>query len=490
MLLNQLLQPLTFYQVTKSIDGLNINQIEMDSRRVRQGDLFVCVRGTAVDGHDFADEAIQRGACAIVAERPLPVDVPVIIVPDTRKALSIISNHFYGYPTKEFRLIGVTGTNGKTTMTYLLEEVFREHGEETGVIGTIQMKIKDKTYPVVNTTPDTLFLQKHFRQMAGEGVTTAIMEVSSHALDQGRVYGCDFDIAIFTNLTQDHLDYHKNMDDYLRAKTMLFSQMGNVYSERPRFGIVNIDDPYSEFFLKSTPFETLTYGIDHDADIQATDIKLNPDGTSFTMKTPVGTVSIESSMAGKFSVYNLLGAAGGALCAGIPLETIQKAFQKTKGVPGRFETVYGGQNFGVIVDYAHTPDSLKNVLETARSFVKGKLRVVVGCGGDRDRDKRPKMARVAVSYSDEAIFTSDNPRTEDPGRIIEDMKKGVEKGSYQVEMDRRKAIQLAVEQAEAGDMILIAGKGHETYQEINGKRYDFDDRKVALEMIEMKLKGR
>ncbi|MBO8155336.1 MAG: UDP-N-acetylmuramoyl-L-alanyl-D-glutamate--2,6-diaminopimelate ligase [Bacillaceae bacterium] len=488
MLLSELLKTITFYQLTASIDGLNINELKMDSRNVQKGDLFVCIKGTAVDGHHFAGEAAEKGACAIVAERPLPVNIPVIIVPDSKKVLARFAYHFYGHPTRDLRLIGITGTNGKTTLTYLLEEIFRYHQEQTGIIGTIQMKIKDETYPVQNTTPDVLFLQKSFRKMVSKGVTTAMMEVSSHALDQGRVFGCDFDIAVFTNLTQDHLDYHKNFDDYLRAKTLLFSQMGNVYSNRPKFAVVNRDDPHGEYFIKSTPYETLTYGIHNEADVKAENIELKPDGTVFTMKTPKKSISVHTPLAGEFSVYNLLAAASAAICAGVPLSTIQKAFEKTKGVPGRFESVHVGQKFGVIVDYAHTPDSLKNVLKTIQSFVQGKVRVVVGCGGDRDRDKRPKMANIAVSYSDEAIFTSDNPRSEDPMLIIKDMEKGVEKGSYLVEADRRKAIEKAIDQAEEGDIVLIAGKGHETYQEINGVRYDFDDRKVALEMIEKKLK--
>ncbi|MRG85496.1 UDP-N-acetylmuramoyl-L-alanyl-D-glutamate--2,6-diaminopimelate ligase [Salinibacillus xinjiangensis] len=489
MKLTQLLKTIKFYHSEKKIDDIDVTGIEMDSRQVDNGNVFVCIDGFTVDGHQFAKMAEQKGACAIIAERPLSLDIPVIIVNDTAKALAQISNTFYENPSEKFQLIGITGTNGKTTLTYMLDEIFQLDGQKTGLIGTIQMKIINDTYSVKNTTPDSLFLQKSFHKMVNKDVDTVMMEVSSHALDLGRVYGTDYDIAVFTNLTQDHLDYHKNMEDYFRAKSLLFAQMGNRY-DQPKFAVINIDDPYGKRLVRSTAYEVLTYGIENQANVMAKNLSLNPNGTVFDLSTPVGEVHIESSLVGEFSVYNMLAASSAALCANVPLKTIQSAFSETKGVPGRFENVNCGQEFGVIVDYAHTPDSLENVLKTVQSLAKGKTYVVVGCGGDRDKGKRPKMANVAITHSDKAIFTSDNPRTEDPDQILQDMVEGLEATNFSVERDRKQAISQAIQQCQPGDVVVIAGKGHETYQEIGKERFDFDDCKVASEMIEKKLKGR
>lgn len=484
MKLSQLLETLRVYQTTKDINHVTVTGIEMDSRQVTPGHLFICINGFTVDGHDYAKQAEEKGAAAIVADRPLDVSVPVILVRDTSRTMAKLANAYYHNPTQKFQLIGITGTNGKTSTSYLVEAIFKHHKDKTGLIGTIQMKIGDKEYQVKNTTPDSLFLQKHFAEMVNEGVDTAVMEVSSHALDLGRVHGADFDIAVFTNLSQDHLDYHKDMDDYLRAKSLLFAQLGNGYdATKPKYGIVNRDDPYYEAFCNSTSQEVLTYSMDHKGDITAKDVKLSASGTTFTLCTPSGDKEITSPLIGKFSVYNMLAAASAAWVAGVDLETIQEALSTTKGVSGRFEPVLAGQEYGVIVDYAHTPDSLENVLETIQSFAKEKIYVVVGCGGDRDRTKRPLMAKVAVNYATEAIFTSDNPRSEAPESILRDMESGVEEGTFKTIVNRKEAIQYAIEQAKDGDVVLIAGKGHEPYQEINGVTHHFDDREVAAECI-------
>ncbi|WP_074597456.1 UDP-N-acetylmuramoyl-L-alanyl-D-glutamate--2,6-diaminopimelate ligase [Sediminibacillus halophilus] len=484
MKLTEIVDVLHFYRQSKDIENLSIKGLEIDSRNVEQGDLFICIKGFTVDGHLYAQQAEKQGAVAVIAEKPVDVSIPVILVNDTTKAVALLANKFYDYPTEKLNVIGVTGTNGKTSVTYLLEAIFKEQRKKTGLIGTIQMKMEDDCFDVKNTTPDSLFLQRSFQQMVNRKIDTVFMEVSSHALDLGRVYGCDFDIAVFTNLSQDHLDYHESMEDYLHAKSLLFSQLGNRYDEKkPKFAVVNKDDPHSKMLIKSTSQPVITYGIEKQADIQAIDVKLDANGSTFLLKTFDEEVRITSKLMGNFSVYNMLAAASAALCTGIPLHTIKRALESTTGVSGRFEPVNLGQPFGVIVDYAHTPDSLENVLETIRSFVKRKVYVVVGCGGDRDKSKRPLMAGAAVKYADLAIFTSDNPRTEDPQAILNDMVAGLQGNNFQVIENRQQAIDEAIRLAEKDDIVLIAGKGHETYQLVKGEVHDFDDRLVAANAI-------
>jgi UDP-N-acetylmuramoyl-L-alanyl-D-glutamate--2,6-diaminopimelate ligase len=461
-----------------------ITSIEMDSRQVKKGALFICIKGFTVDGHDFAKQAVENGAVAIIAERPLDVDAPVIVVRDSRRAMAVLADAFYGQPTHQLHLIGVTGTNGKTTTTHIIERIARKANKKTGLIGTVHIKIGDDTYPTKNTTPESLLLQRTFKQMVDEGVDVAVMEVSSHALHMGRVHGCDYDVAVFTNLTQDHLDYHGTMEEYRNAKGLLFSQLGNRYDhKRPKFAVLNNDDPASQYYKHMTAATVITYGIEADSDIMAKRIDIVPSGMSFDLITPHGTVRVKTRLIGLFNVYNLLAAVSACLVSGIPFSVIVEAIEEISGVAGRFETVDEGQNFTVIVDYAHTPDSLENVLKTIRQFAQKKVYVVVGCGGDRDRTKRPLMAKTAVKYADVAIFTSDNPRSEEPEQILRDMEAGVSSERYVTIVDRKEAIYYAVEQAQEGDIILIAGKGHETYQIIGDRVIDFDDRLVAREAI-------
>ncbi|MFG6118148.1 UDP-N-acetylmuramoyl-L-alanyl-D-glutamate--2,6-diaminopimelate ligase [Thalassobacillus sp. B23F22_16] len=483
MKLPELLRHIPYFQTNQPITEIEITGVEMDSRQVKEGDLFICLPGEHFDGHDFVDQAIKKGAAALVCERPLDVSVPYVVVPDSNRAMGSIANTFYKYPTTGMQLIGITGTNGKTSISYLLEEVFQMNQHKTGLIGTIQMKINESVYPVKNTTPDSLFLQKSFHTMKEQNVDTTIMEVSSHALDKGRVHGCDFDVAVFTNLSQDHLDYHSTMDEYLHAKSLLFAQLGNTYHpQHPKFAVINEDDDAADVMKRSTAQPVLSYGIQKEAAIMAKDLHLHEKGTTFTLSTPEGDTLINSSLMGKFNVYNMLAAAGAAIASGVKLAVIKKALEASKGVRGRFEPVEENQPFGVVIDYAHTPDSLHNVLQTMREFCKGKVRVVVGCGGDRDRTKRPLMADVAMEFGDHAIFTSDNPRTESPEQILDDMTDHLS-GGYDRIVDRREAIEYALETAQPGDMVLIAGKGHETYQDINGKRYEFDDREIARQLL-------
>ncbi|SHF49436.1 UDP-N-acetylmuramoyl-L-alanyl-D-glutamate--2,6-diaminopimelate ligase [Ornithinibacillus halophilus] len=489
MNLKEILSVLPYTTEIPNADTIEISSIEMDSRKVKSNSLFVCIQGFTVDGHDYIDEAIKKGAVVIVAEKKVKSNVPTLIVSDTIRFLAMASAKFYGFPTNKIPMIGVTGTNGKTTVTYLLEELFNHHHKKTGIIGTIQMKIGSDVFPINNTTPDSLFLQKTIRQMNSEGVDQVIMEVSSHALDLGRVYGCDFDIAVFTNLSQDHLDYHDSMDEYLRAKSLLFAQLGNSYDNTNRkYAIVNIDDPSSNIIRRSTAQPVMTYGLNVNADVRAENIILEASGTRFTLVTPIGDIEIRSRLIGKFNIYNMLAASSAALVSNIPLKIIQQSLASIEGVSGRFEPVDCNQNFSVIVDYAHTPDSLKNVLQTIKDIARNDIYVVVGCGGDRDRTKRPQMASIAVKYANRAIFTSDNPRTEDPQVILNDMTNGLTHNNYEVIQDRKKAISYAVNLAKENDIILIAGKGHETYQQIGLTKYDFDDREVASNAILAKEK--
>ena len=432
MLLLELLKALPFYTPINLNEKLLVNDIQINHRNVKEGDVFICIKGFTVDGHQFAESAVHNGAKVIVSEKKIEFnDATTIVVPDTSRALALLATKFFENPTSKLQLVGVTGTNGKTTTTYLIERICQEHDRKTGLIGTIQMKIGHKSYPIHNTTPDALHLQRSFRQMVEENVDVAVMEVSSHALDLGRVYGCDFDIAVFTNLSQDHLDYHKDMNDYLRAKSLLFSRLGNTYDNKRKFAIINIDDRSSDFIKKNTAQHIMTYGIDEYADVTAENIQFHISGTSFTLKTPLGNINIQSKLMGKFNVYNMLAATCAAIALNIPLDVIKKALDNIQGVDGRFEQVNEGQDFAVIVDYAHTPDSLENVLQTIQGFKKGKVYCIVGSGGDRDRSKRPLMARVATKLSDFAIFTSDNPRTEDPMQILNDMIEGLKETNYQ-----------------------------------------------------------
>ncbi|WP_066289403.1 UDP-N-acetylmuramoyl-L-alanyl-D-glutamate--2,6-diaminopimelate ligase [Bacillus sp. FJAT-29937] len=475
------LQPYMAY----SGENPDISSIENDSRKVEKGSLFICIKGFTVDGHDFASSAVKKGAAAIISEKEMNLSIPVIVVRNTRRAMSLLADSFFKQPSKKLHLIGITGTNGKTTTSHLIEKILSDYGRKTGLIGTMYTKIGNKISEVKNTTPDALTLQRIFKQMADAGVQSTVMEVSSHALDEGRVHGCDFDIAVFTNLTQDHLDYHKTMDEYRNAKGLLFAQLGSAFRYNPpKYAVLNNDDSVTNHYIKATSAHVLTYGIDQPADLRAVNIQMTAFGTSFELHSPFGAYQISMQLVGKFSVYNVLAAIGAGIASGIPMKPIIQSIEEVKGVSGRFETVDAGQKFTVIVDYAHTPDSLENVLKTISQIAAKRIFVIVGCGGDRDRSKRPLMASIACQYGTNAIFTSDNPRSEDPQVILADMEAGVKGQKYKVILDRKEAINYAINMAAEGDVILIAGKGHETYQLIGNQVYDFDDRLVAKEAIE------
>ncbi|UWG98430.1 UDP-N-acetylmuramoyl-L-alanyl-D-glutamate--2,6-diaminopimelate ligase [Dehalobacter sp. DCM] len=478
-------QQRTIAEITAGINGAEalgdttaiISGITHDSRRVTRGDLYVCIRGYKSDGHDFAGAAVQAGAAALVVEEYLPLDIPQIKVADTRHMMGYLAAAVYGYPACCLELVGVTGTNGKTTVTHLIERIVQQCGKKTGLIGTLGSRIGDKEYPGEHTTPESTEIQQLMAEMVSQNVQLAVMEVSSHALDLGRVNGCLFNAGIFTNLTQDHLDYHKDMEEYLKAKSLLFSGMNG--GKKNQLAVLNADDTACGFLKeqsKKAGCRIVTYGIEHNADYKAGNIRLSDRGVEFTMHYRRKEAELFYSTPGKFSVYNVLAAAAWALESGYDPDNVIKALAGIHGVPGRFESIRQGQPFLVIVDYAHTPDGLENVLRTAREITSGKLITVFGCGGDRDRKKRPLMGEAASRYSDHLVVTSDNPRTEDPAKVIEDILPGISGVDYIVIQDRRSAIGEASAMAEPGDTVLIAGKGHEDYQIIGTEKIHFDDR--------------
>ncbi|WP_138493221.1 UDP-N-acetylmuramoyl-L-alanyl-D-glutamate--2,6-diaminopimelate ligase [Paenibacillus pinistramenti] len=466
--------------------------IQIDSRKVAPGDLFICLPGHTVDGHDYADQAEAKGAAALVVEKHLPGSrLPQLLVKDSRLAMAVLANVYYQFPSQKLKVIGITGTNGKTTTSYLIESILEYAGKKTGLIGTIQRRVNGAAYPMSGTTPEALDLQSYLHEMVDSGTDYCVMEVSSHALEQGRVKGTEFRTAIFTNLTQDHLDYHHTMEEYRAAKGLFFSRLGNGYAAQEKdrkYAVLNADDEASVYFSKLTAAEVLTYGVERSADVRASAIQVTAAGTKFHVETFAGQTDITLQMVGKFNVYNALAAITAALLEGISLETIKASLEAVKGVDGRVEAVNEGQPYAVIVDYAHTPDGLENVLKTVKEFAEGRIITVFGCGGDRDKTKRPLMGRIAAQYSDYMVITSDNPRTEDPEAILKDIEAGLKDqqtpdSRYELMEDRREAIHKAIEMASPGDVVLIAGKGHETYQLINGRVLDFDDRLVAKEAI-------
>lgn len=487
MKLSELISVIPFMKENPTFDFININSIAIDSREVSSGSLFICIRGLQTDGHFFVKQAIENDAAAIISEEVFDSPVPLILVNDTSTILAKVVNKFYGNPTSNLPIIGITGTNGKTTISYLLESIYNKYEKKTGLIGTIQNKIGGEVFQTSHTTPNIVDLQRIFYQMKQKNVEQVIMEVSSHALDMGRIHGTNFDIVIFTNLTQDHLDYHGNQLDYLYAKSLLFSQLGNTYGENRKYAVINADDEHAKRIKKATAQDIITYGINSAADITASDIQLNATETKFRLKTPKGTVKITSRLIGMFNIYNMLAASAAAIVNDIPLEVIQSALATLTPISGRFETIDTEEDYTIIVDYAHTPNALENVLETGRQLTGSRLITVVGCGGDRDRSKRPLMAKVAVDLSNYAIFTADNPRSEDPNVIISEMIKDLE-GNFEIEVDRKRAIRKALAIAEPNDIIIIAGKGHEAYQEIAGKKYIFDDREVVRTLLNIKEK--
>lgn len=465
-----------------------VSGIQYDSRKVDPGDLFVCLVGAKSDGHQYAAQAVAKGGTALLCERFLPEIQPEaaqIIVPDARLALARLSAFWFDFPCRKLRMIGVTGTNGKTTTTHLIKGLLEKKGETVGLIGTIHNLAGSEELPSTHTTPESLELAGLLDRMVRMNSQSAVMEVSSHALKQHRVAGCDFDVAVFTNLTQDHLDYHPTWEDYMMSKRKLFE--GLQWGDKPgnKYGVINADDPAAPEFIAACRVPVLTYGIQEHGMYWAGDIKITGKGTSFDLHTPDEVIPLQMPLIGMFNVYNVLAAAAVALQEGVSASDLVSFFRTAPQVPGRFELVSQGQPFPVVVDYAHTPDGLENILKTARKITKGRLITVFGCGGDRDRGKRPIMGRISGEYSGFTLVTSDNPRTEEPESILAEIEAGISgvTNAYQVIGDRRQAIFAAITEAKAEDMVVIAGKGHETYQLIKGQTLHFDDREVAGEAL-------
>ncbi len=460
------------YKLLQGSVDTEFKKVEYDSRKVSENDAFLCITGFKTDGHKYALNAVKSGASVIFCEKEIEgidENVTVIKFENTRKALAHIAAEFYGRPSERMNVVGVTGTNGKTTTTFLIKSVLDKIGHKTGIIGTIENRIGDEVIPTERTTPESLELQELFKRMADEGCKDVVMEVSSHALDLHRVDEIRYNIGIFTNLTQDHLDYHITMENYKIAKSLLF--------ERCLSSVINIDDEAGDFMVSKSKGRVITFAIDKKADLQAENIHISADGVKFTLDYEGEEYPVSLNTPGKFSIYNALGAIGACILMGIDMNTIIEGLSENKGVSGRFQTVRSKRGFNAIVDYAHTPDGLENILKTAKEFVKGRIITVFGCGGDRDRTKRPIMGEIAGIYSDYCVITSDNPRTEDPARILDDVEPGTKKSGceYIKIVDRREAINYAVKMAKEGDVVVVAGKGHENYQIFADKTIHFDD---------------
>lgn len=473
---------------------VEVQGIAHDSRKVKPGDLFVCLIGDRFDGHTFAADAVARGAVALVVQEDrahfAPGVVPRLVVPHTRRALPTLAAVIYGDPSRYLKLIGVTGTNGKTTTTCLIASILRAAGLRTGTIGTLGAELMGERLPSEHTTPEANQLQELLAEMRRRGAEAVAMEVSSHALAQYRTDGCAFDVGVFTNLTQDHLDFHTTLDAYFEAKLRLFREYP-LEAGKEFVASINRDDPRGEIVARQTRGRVITYGVKSSADITATDLRIEAARTAFRARTPVGKLDVELQIGGAFQVYNALAAMGVGIGLGISLDVMGEGLFSLATVPGRFERISTGREFEVIVDYAHTPDGLENLLASARRLNPSRLIVVFGCGGDRDRTKRPLMGRLAGMGAEVAVVTSDNPRSEEPMAIIEEILAGMNDvpAKVMVEPDRRKAIEMALCEARSGDIVLIAGKGHEDYQEIQGVKHPFDDREVARELLSRPLES-
>jgi UDP-N-acetylmuramoyl-L-alanyl-D-glutamate--2,6-diaminopimelate ligase len=469
-----------------ALPGIDIHGLAYDSRQVKPGDVFIALKGLKAAGADFATDAIRRGAVAVVADRSAETEpvVPWVVVPDARAAMAALSAEFYEHPSRSMQVVGITGTNGKTTTAYLLRAVFESAGKKCGLLGTVTYSVGDAELPASRTTPEAPDVQRMFRHMVDAGCGACVMEVSSHALALKRVDGTAFAAAVFTNLTRDHLDYHGDMESYFTAKRRLFDMLPPGAPS-----VVNLDDPRGESLRKavSTP---VTYAISKQADVTPGPLTLTFEGLEFDARTPKGPVHVRSKLVGRPNVSNILATIAVATALDIPAAAIERGLASLGGVPGRFELVSNSKDdVTVVIDYAHTDDALKNLLETARPLAPRRVITVFGCGGDRDRTKRPLMGAVAARLSDVVVMTSDNPRSEDPVRIIEEIKRGIPPASDRTAatfaiVDRKEAIQFAIKKAEPGDLVLLAGKGHEHSQTIGSQERPFDEAAIAREALE------
>jgi UDP-N-acetylmuramoyl-L-alanyl-D-glutamate--2,6-diaminopimelate ligase len=485
--LGQLVEGLGHIEPTAS--DLQITGIAADSRQVREGMLFIAVPGFVQDGHSFISDAIRNGAAAIIYQHalndvPAEMSVPAIRVSDSRLATAVIADRFYDHPSGRLKLVAITGTNGKTTTLKVLDAIFRAAGLRTGTIGTLGATIADHHLPGERSTPDAIGFQRLLAEMLADDITHATVEITSHALDLHRAYQSCFAAAVYTNLTQDHLDWHRSMDSYFVSKSVLFTDYVQFAPKMVR--LINLDDPYGARLLQLARCHSLTYGINSQADVRATQVDISPTGNRFQLHLGRQVFPVVTRLVGLFNVYNCVAAAATAWSLGIDIPAIELGLETARDADGRFERIDVGQPFTVLVDYAHTPEALRNVLEAARGLNPRHLICVFGCGGDRDQSKRPKMGAVATELADLSIITSDNPRSEDPEAIADQIVQGARKGCYAVQIDRRAAIAEAIMKADPGDLVIIAGKGHETYQEFSDHRIDFDDRLVAAEILKQR----
>ncbi len=500
-MLQELLHPLDVVETSGDLQS-EIISITEDSRAVGPGTVFVAIQGTQRDGHEFVNQAFAQGAAAVVVEdgcfQNAAVDhalasASLIRVKNSRKTLGLMASQLYGNPSNNLKMIGVTGTNGKTTVTHLAKSLLAAQGHQVGLLGTVGYVVGNEHRVASHTTPASVQLQEMLGEMVRAGSDVSVIEVSSHALELDRVAGCEFDIVVFTNLTQDHLDFHQTMERYFQSKLHLFTDyVAGGQKSGPKRALVNADDPWASNILEQCVIPVWTFGIHSQADIQAEAVQLGMDGTQFIVKSPLGRMTISSHLVGEHNVSNLLAAIGIGLEMGMSPVSIERAVTSVANVPGRFERVQEGQNFTVIVDYAHTDDALQRLLEAAEAIKQARIITVFGCGGDRDSGKRSKMGQVAVKKSDLVIVTSDNPRTEDPQAILSDIERGIEalppeeRCAFHVISDRAEAIQTAIDLASSGDLVLIAGKGHEDYQILGTQKVHFDDREEARKAIRLR----
>ena len=487
MLLKQLVEGLPMLRSEGPLERM-VAGVTADSRRLSPGMVFVAVPGENHDGHDFISAAIDRGAAAVICERNgfSSGRATKVKVADARAALAIAAANFHGHPSRKLKVIGVTGTNGKTTVSFMVKHLLEAAGIRAGLLGTIRYEIGDRVLPAQRTTPESSEVQAFMAQMIRAGCEACVMEVSSHALAQKRVHGVDFDLGIFTNLTQDHLDFHGDMESYYEAKKQLFTSIQS--GPKPGAAVLNIDDSFGSRLARETSAEVqLTYGFDEAAKLRATDFQLGHGETSFIAETPAGRLPVKMPLIGRHNIYNALAAIGAGLALRLPGERIQAALRTLPPVPGRLERISAGQPFSVFVDYAHTDDALQHVLRTVREITPGRVLLAFGCGGARDNEKRAKMGRIAALLADHTIITSDNPRRESPVSIAAQIESGfrtIRSDQFTVQLDRARAIRQLVRRAQPGDTVLIAGKGHETYQEFEGTVVPFDDRVHAQEALE------
>lgn len=486
MKLNQLIQGIPTHKTAGVLD-IDIRSLTQDSRQVEAGALFFCVKGVQTDGHRFLKQAAEKGAvAAIVQDWPdEDYNLTIIQVSDVTQIVKNVAGVFYDHPENKLQLIGVVGTNGKTTTTYLIKSILEAAGKKVGLIGTITNLIDDQPLASHNTTPGVLELQQIFARMVRAGIEYVVMEVSSHSIAQGRIAGLNFRLGVFTNITQDHLDYHRTFEEYFRVKSKFFVDL-----DPNAWAIINNDDNHAEQLIDKTSARVITYGIEQVSEIQADRIEMRINGSKYTATTPQGPITVNLKLTSYCNIYNSLGALGAGLALGMSPAAIKEGLEAVAGVPGRFQPVPEAKDFDVFIDYAHTPDGLENVLKTGRKLGAKRLIVVFGCGGDRDRTKRPLMGAIAAKLADLTILTSDNPRSEDPARIIQEIESGFTEANpaakYLIEADRAQAIHKVIALAEPGDQIWIVGKGHEDYQEFANHRIHFDDREVARAALEEK----